>query len=374
MQVGWGMTKTSRLLELKSAWKQAFTSPWDYPTYPTVATLVLLTTVALARTQPSLSVAWSPLTTAQVAGCVILISLSLTIWLNLSKALIAKQNSQLLKFLTYFAFNAFWTVPQYIILTTFLIDPLDTFPLAAGRLFIGLSFCQMFWGLISNQLNKELVAKEGLVRELVKQRTLIIESEEETRQLVSKYLHNNLQSGLVVINHQLSEAIKDLPEDSKARFQSILQELELMRKVEIRDASKALSPNLDVLDLEMLIAPLVDVYRSSMVVRVKSSDIEYSSVKPIALAVYRIVEQVLLNATVHGRAKSTTVEFVKTNKGSIQLTITNDGQPINLDSQSRGTGTAIVDTWVSSLEGSWNMSLTDSGATSFRCNLTLPSS
>jgi glucose-6-phosphate-specific signal transduction histidine kinase len=232
----------------------------------------------------------------------------------------------------------------------------------------------MFWGLISNQLNKELVAKEGLVRELVKQRTLIIESEEETRQLVSKYLHNNLQSGLVVINHQLSEAIKDLPEDSKARFQSILQELELMRKVEIRDASKALSPNLDVLDLEMLIAPLVDVYRSSMVVRVKSSDIEYSSVKPIALAVYRIVEQVLLNATVHGRAKSTTVEFVKTNKGSIQLTITNDGQPINLDSQSRGTGTAIVDTWVSSLEGSWNMSLTDSGATSFRCNLTLPSS
>jgi len=366
------MTKKRRFEELKNAWKQALGKPWEYPIYPTVTTLLLLTTVALARTQPSLSVAWSPVTAARVTACIVLIFVSLASWLNFTKLLISKQERQSIRIVIFFAANFVWAGPQYLILKTFLMDPLDVFPLAAGRVVVGLFFCQIFWVLISNQLNKELFAKESLVRELVKQRSLIIESEEETRQLVSKYLHNNLQSGLVVINHELSEAIKELPETNKSRFQSILQELELMRRVEIRDASKALSPNLDVLNLESLIAPLIEVYKNSMQVAVKSQDVDYSIAKPIALAIYRIVEQVLLNATVHGRAKTARIEFQKTNQNSIQLAITNDGQPIKLDSQPQGTGTAIVDTWVSSLDGNWEITLTDAGETSFRCNLTLP--
>jgi len=367
------MTKKRRFEELKKAWKQALVKPWEYPIYPTVTTLLLLTTVALARTQPSLSVAWSPVTAARVIACIVLIFVGLASWLRFTKLLISKQEQQFFRILIFIAANFVWAGPQYLILKTFLMDPLDVFPLAAGRLVVGIFFCQIFWVLISNQLNKELFAKESLVRELVKQRSLIIESEEETRQLVSKYLHNNLQSGLVVINHELSEAIKELPETNKSRFQSILQELELMRKVEIRDASKALSPNLDVLDLETLIAPLIEVYKSSMQVTVNNQNVDYSSAKPVALAVYRIVEQVLLNAAVHGQAKSATIEFEFMKPQGIRIQITNSGKPIDLDKQPNGTGTAIIDTWVSSLTGNWGISLSGRGETRFDCLLTVPS-
>jgi two-component system NarL family sensor kinase len=218
--------------------------------------------------------------------------------------------------------------------------------------------------------NKELVAKEALVQELVKQRAQIIESDEETRQLVSKYLHNNLQSGLVVINHQLGVAIKELPEAARGRFQSILKELEMMRKVEIREASRALSPNLDVLSLETLVEPLIDVYKAAMKVTVKSQEIEYSSVKHIGLAIYRIVEQVLLNATVHGGAQNATVDFI-VEDSSVRLTISNDGKPVDVDAIAFGIGTAIIDTWVSSLEGKWGIDLNTEGNTSFTCKLAI---
>ena len=364
------MTKNHRVEGFLDAWKLTLSKPWAYPTYPVVSTLFLMQAIFFSRIQQTLWIAWVPELSAKILICVVLIVTCSSVWLNVSKRIISTQNKPIYKCAIFYISNALWTIPNYLILKAFVPDPLQPFPIAGLKLFVGLTATQFFWTLITNQINRELLAKEALVKELVRQRTQIIESEEETRQLVSKYLHNNLQSGLVVINHQLGEAIKDLPEATRGRFQSILQELELMRKVEIRDASRALSPNLDVLNLEALVQPLLDVYKASMKVSVKSDQIEYSSVKHIALAIYRIVEQVLLNATVHGHARNATVAF-RIEDSSIRLTISNDGKPIDVEAKAFGTGTAIIDTWVSSLEGEWKIALNAESNTSFDCKLAI---
>jgi two-component sensor histidine kinase len=52
---------------------------------------------------------------------------------------------------------------------------------------------------------------------------------------------------------------------------------------------------------------------------------------------------------------------------SIEITITNDGQPLP-QSPEPGTGTAIIEAWVSRYDGNWTLS-SESGATVLRALL-----
>lgn len=363
------MTRVERAHNLRTSLLQAAKAPWNYQTPAVVAAIIGATSVSVSATQPSLSVTWTLETALSIITGIVLIVVGLTLLLNYSKKLISSQPKRSIKFLIYSATNVLWISPHYFLVSVFSPDPIIEFPRAATRIFVALLVFQIISTVIANRLNEELIAKDELVQELVKQRSLIIESEEETRELVSKYLHNTLQSGLVVINHQLLEAMKSVPPATKSRFQSIVDELELMRKVEIRDASRALSPNLDVLTFEALLTPLIEVYRNTMKITINATGVDYSRLKTMGLALYRITEQVLLNAAVHGAAKNIEMELNQTNKQSLTLVITNDGAPLNSRTLNQGTGTAIIDTWVANLNGSWAMSLNDRGVTEFRAQL-----
>jgi signal transduction histidine kinase len=363
------MTRFQRALNIRTGVLQAIRAPWNYQTLAVVAAMVGATAVSLSVTQPSLTVAWTFEIALGVLSNISLLVGGLTLLLNFSRRLIASQSKVSIKFLIYVTTNAIWISPHYLITKIFSPDPTIDFPRAALRIFIALFLFQIISTVVANRLNKELIAKEELVQELVKQRTLIIESEEETRELVSKYLHNTLQSGLVVINHQLLEAMKDVPPTTRSRFQSIVDELELMRKVEIRDASRALSPNLDVLTFEALLTPLMDVYRTSIKFTVKADGVDYLSLKAMGLALYRIIEQVVLNAAVHGSAKIIEIQLSVTDPQSLSLVITNDGAPFKSKALSQGTGTAIIDTWVAIHQGTWTLTLNEMGLTVFQAKL-----
>ncbi len=363
------MTRFEKGLNLRNSIVPAAKAPWHYQTPAVVAAMIGATSVTLSVAQPSLTVAWTVKTALSVIAGIFFLIVGLSLILNYSKKLISSQTKISLKFLIYIAANIFWIAPHYFLVNVFFPDPTIDFSRAALRIFTALLLFQIISTVVANRLNEELTAKEELVKELVKQRSLIIESEEETRELVSKYLHNTLQSGLVVINHQLLEAMKSVPPATRSRFQSIVDELELMRRIEIRDASRALSPNLDVLTFDSLLTPLLDVYRNTVKINIRANGVEYSRLKSIGLALYRITEQVTLNAAVHGAAKNIEIELIQTNKQSLTLVITNDGAPLNSSALNKGTGTAIIDTWVANLHGSWELSLNDRGLTEFRAKL-----
>lgn len=349
------MSKKSNFVAFIESNISAIKEPWKYKTSHVATSLTLATGAVLVRVQPSLGKAWTINIWILAISFMSIFFFSCFGWLTVAKKVINRQKTYVFKYLVHVLLNMLWIIPNYVIPKIFAPDPIPTFQATAVRIAIALFLLQLVWTSISNQISRELVAKEALVEELSAQRAMIIDADEATRELVSKYLHNNLQSGLVVITHQIRESMKDLPSGTKSRFQSIVDELEIMREVEIRDASKALSPNLDVLTTEALLSPLVEMYARSMQVKIESNLVDYAQMRTVSLAIYRICEQVLLNAAVHGKAKTALISLTLEDDAQIVLKIENDGLPLSSKTIRPGTGSAIIDTWVSSLHGNWEL-------------------
>jgi len=69
------------------------------------------------------------------------------------------------------------------------------------------------------------------------------------------------------------------------------------------------------------------------------------------LGTYRIIEQGLLNAFVHGPAKNVFVSVSTDSVGKTQVLISDDGPGSDLDFVDSGVGTAVIDSWVGILNG-----------------------
>jgi signal transduction histidine kinase len=365
------MSKKSTFVAFIDSSLRAIKEPWKYKTSHVATSLTLTTGAVLVRVQPSLGKPWTISTWILAISFMSVFFFSSFGWLTVAKKVINSQKRYAYQYLLHVVFNLLWIVPNYLLLKVFAPDPIPPVPAIGGRIVIALFLLQLVWTSISNQISRELLAKESLVEELSAQRAMIIDADEATRELVSKYLHNNLQSGLVVITHQIRESMKDLPVSTKSRFQSIVDELEIMREVELRDASKALSPNLDVLTAEALLSPLVEMYARSMQVKVESNQVDYTHIKPVSLAIYRICEQVLLNAAVHGKATTAQISLKLDGKGQMIISIDNDGLPLSSKSTRAGTGSAIIDTWVSSLQGTWQLRTSPNNMTTFEAELAI---
>lgn len=366
------MNKRNTLVSFLDSSGKAIREPWKYKTSHVSISLVLLTGGALIRIQPSIPKFSPPF--VLLLGFLFLASLLAICfaWFHATNKIIAALRTRPAKYLTYVSSNLIWVFPNYVVIDLFAPDPIPALGPAAFRISFTLFLLQILWTSISNQINRELVAKEALVEELSAQRAMIIDADEATRELVSRYLHNNLQSGLVVITHQLRESVKNLPISARSKIQSIADELEIMREVEIRDASKALSPNLDVLTTKALLSPLVEMYLKTMEVKIEDNSIDYPVVRPISLAIYRICEQVLLNAAAHGHATQVKISLSIYSSSKLVLTIQNNGQPLRSKNYVAGTGSAIIDTWVSSLNGSWGLQTSSNNETRFEAQLSIP--
>ncbi len=66
---------------------------------------------------------------------------------------------------------------------------------------------------------------------------------------------------------------------------------------------------------------------------------------------FRIIEQGLLNALVHGPAKHVKICLTTDKMGRSQVEISDDGPGSAAGSDSPGVGTAVIDSWLSILKG-----------------------
>jgi two-component system, NarL family, sensor histidine kinase UhpB len=69
------------------------------------------------------------------------------------------------------------------------------------------------------------------------------------------------------------------------------------------------------------------------------------------LGTYRIIEQGLLNAFVHGPAKNVFVSVSTDSDGKSEIVISDDGPGTDLEFVDSGVGTAVIDSWVGILNG-----------------------
>lgn len=142
--------------------------------------------------------------------------------------------------------------------------------------------------------------------------------------------------------------------------------------MDVRRAARSLSPSLEDVDLQTALEELAAQYEPSMEMAVRvSSDIERrrAALAPdVALAVYRIVEQALLNAATHGQAQHVSID-VDLDGSRIVIAVRDDGRGLPATSTVAGLGSAVIETWTREFGGSWTLTDVSGGGAVLRAEL-----
>jgi len=201
------------------------------------------------------------------------------------------------------------------------------------------------------EVNERLSGANSLVSQLKIDQKNLVEAEELVRQQASAFLHDHVQSDLMVIALELKGSLNRPKGEVESIISRSIQSLEKIRSVDVRNLVQLLSPNFEVDGLKGSLNFLALQYRPSMAVELMVDDAAQALNDQVRLGIYRIVEQSLLNALLHGPAKRVLVTLSIADPSVIRLEVSDDGPGLALDSGSVGVGTAIIDSWVGILNG-----------------------
>lgn len=248
----------------------------------------------------------------------------------------------------------------------YLDSPSQVIALAA-RVVAGELILFSLLGLNDLRLKQQIARTETALADVEEQRRVIISSEENLRSSIATYLHDNVQASLVALAMQLTMVAKNTDEQTAAQISSIVNELEEVRSTEVRKASHLLSPDISTLGLGAAIKELARTYEPWMLTTVDVNEPwQVNDQAParrdlVVLGAYRMIEQSLLNAAIHGRSRRVEVNVVM-DEHQLLLDVIDDGHGFGQGGYTPGTGAKVINAWVQSLGGTWSIeSNTDFG-------------
>jgi signal transduction histidine kinase len=216
-----------------------------------------------------------------------------------------------------------------------------------------LSIVHVALNLQQRELSIKLAEAEAQTKSLRMRQQDLVFSDEEIKQQVSQFLHNRIQSDLMVSGLQLKEVAGGLPIAQASRILDVVAKLEKVRSMDIRSLSQSLGPNLVSQQLRGALEALASSYLPQMKVELHlASDLGagfQSSPEQLQLGIYRITEQALLNSLVHGPANNVLIRL-ETKGMQVKVSITDDG-PGSSGNPVSGLGTSVIDAWVDILHG-----------------------
>lgn len=220
---------------------------------------------------------------------------------------------------------------------------------------------QALLGRSEQRLRNEINAKERSLQLLAEQRELIVEADEMARRSVADFLHDRVQASMVVLSMQLNRIANESSGDVGNQLRSITEELERLRKFDLRSASQRLSPDLRIIGLRGALDDLQQFYAAALEIRPIVDDAFAQLAaehEDRNLGAYRIIEQAVLNAAAHGQATTCIVEVRVATGVGWSISVRNDGNPLAEETEA-GAGSAIIDAWVASLGGEWQITNDD---------------
>jgi signal transduction histidine kinase len=128
--------------------------------------------------------------------------------------------------------------------------------------------------------------------------------------------------------------------------------LENTRGSDLKNLIQVLTPNLVAGSLASALEALLHQYKSNIEILVQIDPEIEDLDEQRKLGVYRIVEQAVLNALIHGPAKNVRIELTTHTDAIARLSISDDGPGVALTDVSPGVGSAVIDSWVGILNGS----------------------
>ena len=197
----------------------------------------------------------------------------------------------------------------------------------------------------------KLAEAQELVNSLSKKHELLIEADENLRERTSRFLHDRVQSDLMVVGMKLKSISEQSSDEVNEVITAAVSRLEKIRNTELRDITQILAPNFEIGGISRALDILAEQYQSSMKVLIEVDAASENLDVKEHLGAFRIAEQALLNALKHGPAKNVLVSVTTNASGQTEILISDDGPGADLDFVDSGVGTAVIDSWVGILNG-----------------------
>ena len=227
--------------------------------------------------------------------------------------------------------------------------PLNFKTIAASLLLALISLALMHQAerTISDRLN----LANKLVGKLESERRSLIQSDETLRRQTSQFLHDRVQSDLMVVGMKLKSISEQVSPEINEVIKRAIQRLENTRASDLRDLIQILTPNLDAGSLQTALDVLLEQYRTNLDVSVQIDEESEKLESEMLLGIFRIVEQAVLNALVHGPASRVQISVNTSADGVTEILVSDDGPGTVFEDVAAGVGTAIIDSWVGILNG-----------------------
>ena len=240
------------------------------------------------------------------------------------------------------------------VLIEFTLGPQLNLALSNGaRVFFATFLISIMVSQYREWVSRELFKNIELLASIKQQRKLLIQADEDARRDIASLLHDGVQSKLVVSATKLHQISTKAPPALATELKDLLLELEGIRRLDVRAASRSLSPDIQIMGLEQCLKDLAQVYEGTMTTSFDLKGITNTVESKVGLAVYRICEQGLLNALTHGGAKACLVSLW-IEETTVHLEIENNGSRLD-NRPNPAQGSAVIDAWVSTLDGIWSL-------------------
>jgi signal transduction histidine kinase len=200
-------------------------------------------------------------------------------------------------------------------------------------------------------IRNRLAAADKLVAKLELDREGLVKADIELRGQTSKFLHDRVQSDLMVAAMKLKKVAGKSSVEVNDVVTQVISKLEQTRTVELRDLVQVLAPHFEANGFRESVRVLASPYKETMEIAISVDDASEALHHDVLLGVFRIIEQSLLNALVHGPAKHVKVSLTTDASGRSALEISDDGPGTAPGLASTGVGSAVIDSWLSILKG-----------------------
>jgi signal transduction histidine kinase len=236
------------------------------------------------------------------------------------------------------------------------------------RTYIAVTIVQAASGLLTDRYRQVARKAEDNARRVTEQQALIVEADERARREVAEFLHDRVQADLLVCALELRRASESVTSATRTDLEAIVRRLELIRSQDVRGTGRRLSPDIEAVGLDTALIDLASSWSSAMAVEVDMKDVRdvtgQSAVSDgeQGRAVYRVVEQALLNAAAHGHATAVRILLIR-DAEEVTIEVVDNGVGLSDHGVTRGKGFAIIDAWTMILGGTWTVaSRKDGGA------------
>lgn len=197
-----------------------------------------------------------------------------------------------------------------------------------------------------------LKTADRLVAKLEVDREGIVRADEELRQQTSRFLHDRVQSDLMVASMKLKTISRVSSSEVNEVIDRVIAKLEQTRTADIKNLVQILAPNFEAAGFKESVDVLTQDYRTSMEIDIFVDESSESIPVEKQLGAFRIIEQALINSLVHGPAKHVKISLETGEQVKSRLEISDDGPGGSIHGMVSGLGTAVIDSWVGILNGS----------------------